>query len=224
MFRSPPPDDPYSASLCRDASPARLASPSFSTDRRRWFRRTDQRAFHRHSPCKSTTSGAVHHSAFIGPDCQTVRPEAVPGRITSGLFGARARLSDPSSPLPLSAGRGRPQRLGHTARCPHGSNAATSGWCAALPLLVRSVRELGAGRDARLWRAAHAWRCREAVPCEPGRTLHRDSGDRRPPLSYSAGAKSSKNGEKVPSRPSASSASVISQTARRLTSRRRSTA
>jgi hypothetical protein len=38
---------------------------------------------------------------------------------------------------------------------------------------------------------------------------------------YSAGANSSKNGENVPSRPSASSARVISQTVCRLTSRRR---
>jgi hypothetical protein len=41
---------------------------------------------------------------------------------------------------------------------------------------------------------------------------------------YSSGAKSSKNGEKVPSRPSASITRVISQTVRRLTSRRRSAA
>jgi hypothetical protein len=60
MTRTPPP-------CGASPSAARLPkTPSFSMERWRWFRRTNQRAFHRHSPRKSATSGACAPQGLSG--------------------------------------------------------------------------------------------------------------------------------------------------------------
>jgi hypothetical protein len=106
MTRTPPPcgASPSAARLPR--------TPSFSMERWRWFRRTNERAFHRHSPRKSATSGACAPQGLSGRTQRCLARSRFWAHPVGDL-SARSPTVPRRSRLRLAAGvnRGRPAPL-----------------------------------------------------------------------------------------------------------------